>query len=244
MPTAEDLLARVSSNSTDSADDDNRFVISEDLRTITIPSGQDILGVMWDLDVRRVWFTLPRECDGTDLSDFVPYVNYVNALGESGFHRSNDLTVDEDLLTFSWIVGRRACAKDGTVTFSVALKKFDDDGETSLKEFNTTTTTMRVLQGLDSTGSDTAEKYVDEIAMFIRTLFVEQVPVMKMMTLADQVQTYQQLPTRNNTVGQVRNVAESGRNYVWTGSAWDDLGGMDAFTVSAATDAQIDALFA
>ena len=244
MPTAEEILARITANSTDSSDPVNRFTVSEDLRTISVPSGQDIIGVVGDTDVRRIWFSLPQECDGTDLSDFTPYVKYVNAQNETGMYMATDMTAEDDVLTFSWIVNQRVCVKDGTVQFSVMLAKYDTDGSTVLKEFNTVPATGVVKVGLSSAPVDTARIYVDELMLFIDNLLTNRIKTSKFMTVADSVQTFQNLPTTGNTVGQVRNVAESGRNYVWTGTAWDDLGGMDAFTVSAATDAQIDALFA
>lgn len=40
------------------------------------------------------------------------------------------------------------------------------------------------------------------------------------------VATVADLPASGNAVGDMYNVAESGRNYVWDGSAWDDCGGV------------------
>ena len=41
----------------------------------------------------------------------------------------------------------------------------------------------------------------------------------------DSVATFGDLPTTGNTVGDVRNVLDTDDNYVWTGTAWDPLGG-------------------
>ena len=43
-------------------------------------------------------------------------------------------------------------------------------------------------------------------------------------------------------VGDVWDVTENGKNFAWNGTEWDDLGG--TFEIEAATDADIDALFA
>lgn len=40
------------------------------------------------------------------------------------------------------------------------------------------------------------------------------------------VATYGDLPSSNNEVGDVYNVLDTGKNYAWDGSAWDDLGGL------------------
>ena len=40
------------------------------------------------------------------------------------------------------------------------------------------------------------------------------------------VATYGDLPATDNEVGDVWNVIDTGKNYAWSGSAWDDLGGI------------------
>lgn len=40
------------------------------------------------------------------------------------------------------------------------------------------------------------------------------------------VATYANLPATGNEVGDVYNVDDTGKNYAWSGSAWDDLGGI------------------
>lgn len=40
------------------------------------------------------------------------------------------------------------------------------------------------------------------------------------------VATYANLPATGNEVGDVWNVIDTGKNYAWSGSAWDDLGGI------------------
>lgn len=56
------------------------------------------------------------------------------------------------------------------------------------------------------------------------------------------VATETALPTENLEVGFVYNVEDTGMNYAWTGTEWDALG--QAFTITAITTEQIDALFA
>lgn len=48
------------------------------------------------------------------------------------------------------------------------------------------------------------------------------------------------LPTENNTVGDVWNVEATDMNYGWTGEAWDPLG--QPFKIDAITNAEIDAI--
>lgn len=59
------------------------------------------------------------------------------------------------------------------------------------------------------------------------------------------VANYAALPTLGalgaNDPAPVYDCADTGKNYAWNGTAWDDLGG--TFSLDVATDAQIDALF-
>lgn len=52
------------------------------------------------------------------------------------------------------------------------------------------------------------------------------------------VATVANLPSSENTAGDVYNVEDTGMNYAWTGTAWDALGGM--FEISAITNDEID----
>lgn len=50
------------------------------------------------------------------------------------------------------------------------------------------------------------------------------------------------LPATGNTAGDVYNVETDGKNYAWTGTAWDDLGG--TFTINSISNADIDTIMA
>lgn len=51
------------------------------------------------------------------------------------------------------------------------------------------------------------------------------------------VANYASLPKTGLTVGDVYNVEDTGKNYAWTGSVWDDLGGIfDTSSLVAKTD--------
>ena len=49
-----------------------------------------------------------------------------------------------------------------------------------------------------------------------------------------------ELPTSGNTAGDVWNVEETGMNYAWDGSNWDNLGTI----LEVATETEVDAIFA
>ena len=128
------------------------IVIDDNLRTMTIPTDIVLLGVESDDDVNKIAFQMPKEYCGIDLSTFQARINYMNANGEGDVYIAEDLEVDGDdpsLMTFTWIVGRTACAYKGYTQFIVCLKKFDNNSNV-LQEFNTTVYKLPVLQGLET----------------------------------------------------------------------------------------------
>lgn len=126
------------------------IVINDDLRTMHIPSSIAILGVESDDDVNKIPFTMPKEYCGFDLSEFEARINYMNPNGTGDLYIVDDLAVDGDNMTFTWLVGRNACAYKGNTKFIVCLKKFDDD-QNVVQEFNTTVYNLPVLEGLETT---------------------------------------------------------------------------------------------
>lgn len=130
--------------------------IDNDLRTITIPSGLQIVGVESDEDVRRLNFQMPKQYGEVDLSEFDIRVNFVNANNSGDVYAVTDKAVSGDNITFSWLVGRNALAYRGNIRFIVCLKKTDAEGVIQ-QEFNTTIAQLTVLEGLETTEAVVAE---------------------------------------------------------------------------------------
>ena len=141
MATLNELLGEVSAV-------DKTLVISNDFRTINIPSSVPNLGVEYDDDVLRLEFKMPRYVSDTDLSAFAIRINYLNSKGESDVYTVSDKLVGSDYITFSWLVGPTATRYKGNTKFIVCAKTILADG-TIDKEFNTTIATLPVLEGLE-----------------------------------------------------------------------------------------------
>ena len=137
-------------------EEEELFVIDNELRTITIPSNIQNVGVESDEDVRRLRFQMPKQYGEVDLSAFDVRVNYLNANKEGDVYVVTDKEVSGDHMTFSWLLSRNAMAYKGTIRFIVCLKKTDDQGVTQ-QEFNTTIAQLTVLEGLETT-----EKMIQE----------------------------------------------------------------------------------
>lgn len=143
MATAEELLA-----SGGAIDESRVLVIDNDFRTIAIPEDFGVFGVESDDDMLRVYFRGPRFYCDIDLSTFSARVNIKNADGEVDLYEVDDLVADDNSVTFSWLVGRFAVKSKGAVTFALCFRELADDG-TVLREFNTTTATGKILEGLE-----------------------------------------------------------------------------------------------
>lgn len=138
------------------AESEEILIIDNDLRTITIPSSLQIVGVESDEDVRRLNFQMPKQYGGVDLSEFNIRINFMNANNSGDVYAVTDKAVSGDNITFSWLVGRNALAYRGNIRFIVCLKKTDAEGVVQ-QEFNTTIAQLTVLEGLETTEAVVAE---------------------------------------------------------------------------------------
>lgn len=141
MATAEELLAMNT--------EDEILVADLNTRVISIPATLRVLGVESDDDVKRLHFSVPRHYGETDLSEFVVNINFENARGGGDLYPVDDLAADGENLTFSWLVDRSAFEYEGDVNFSICMKKYDENGIV-IKELNTTTASLPVLPGLET----------------------------------------------------------------------------------------------
>lgn len=148
----EEALAQADTYSVD----EGICTIDNDLRTITIPSGLQTVGVESDEDVRWLNFQMPKQYGEVDLSEFNIRINFLNANNSGDVYAVTDKAVSGDNITFSWLVGRNALAYRGNIRFIVCLKKADAEGVVQ-QEFNTTVAQLTVLEGLETTEAVVAE---------------------------------------------------------------------------------------
>lgn len=162
MATADELLGGASTI-------DKTLVISNDFRTINIPSSVPTIGVEYDDDVLRLDFKMPRYVSDTDLSTFAIRINYINSQGESDVYTVSDAKVYSQYITFSWLVGPTATRYKGNTKFIVCAKTLKSDG-TIDREFNTTIATLPVLEGLE-VDEGVVTEYSDIIEQWRQELF-------------------------------------------------------------------------
>ena len=145
MATAEQVLAMMEMN----AIEHPYCIIDADSRKITVPDEYKLLGVESDENVERVYFKCPKIVgDGIDLSTLGLRINYQNANSQKDSYPVDELTVENEFITFSWLLSRKAVAYKGTVKFIVCAVRTGDDGMVS-NEWNTTLASAEVLEGLE-----------------------------------------------------------------------------------------------
>lgn len=148
MITADELLAAAFTGES--------LIVDVANRKIHIPDSITHLGVESDEDVMKLLFDLPRFYGDIDLSEFEININYKNAKGGGDVFKVEDIVVGEELISFSWLIGRFATAYAGNVKFSVCLKKYDTGESDGIgQEFNTQPEELPVLTGLETGGGFT-----------------------------------------------------------------------------------------
>lgn len=71
-------------------------------------------------------------------------------------------------------------------------------------------------------------------------LYARKSDIASMYKYKGSVATVSDLPSSDNTTGDVYNVESTGMNYAWNGTAWDALG--ESFQITAITNAELDAV--
>lgn len=148
MATAEQVLAMMEMNAIVGVEHPY-CIIDANSRKITVPDEYKLLGVESDENVERIYFKCPKIVgDGIDLSTLGLRINYQNANSQKDSYPVDDLTVENEFITFSWLLSRKAVAYKGTVKFIVCAVRIGDNAEIS-NEWNTTLASAEVLEGLE-----------------------------------------------------------------------------------------------
>lgn len=144
--TAEELLATMTEPL---PEDDGYCTIDPETRVITIPPEYQLLGVESDEKSERIYFKCPKIVgDNIDLTTLALRVNFRNAGQVVDQYLVDDVAVDGDNITFSWLLSRRVTQYEGDVNFIVCAVRVS--GETITNEWNTTLATAQVLEGLEA----------------------------------------------------------------------------------------------
>lgn len=135
--------------------------INPDTRTIYIPDEYSVIGVEGDSRVERLWFRCPKIVgDNIDLSQHTLVIGYRNNVGHYDRYECEDVTVDGDDITFSWLMGPYAFEEDGTVTnadgvvtFAIRAQMESENPGVMVTVWNTTLATLTIRGGMDYSNS-------------------------------------------------------------------------------------------
>ena len=129
--------------------------IDPDTRTIAVPEQCRFLGACYDKCVERLKFRCPKIVgDNKDLSQgFVLFINYINAFGGPDAHKIDDMQVDGEYITFSWMLEENVTAYSGKVKFAFCgIVPGDNQGDPDKSRWGTTINEdCSVLDGLKCT---------------------------------------------------------------------------------------------
>lgn len=155
MATALDLLMSAKEDVNLLSEKSDICTIDAKTRIIFVPSTIVVGGVQSDKNAERIKFSCPKIVgDNLDLSKFSVRINFEN-VSSVDFNVSikdqyicDDVAVDGENVTFSWLIGRNAARYMGTVRFIVCAVKTDSDSNISV-EWNTTIAEVPVLEGIE-----------------------------------------------------------------------------------------------
>ena len=164
MPTTEELLEQLEA---EAQSETPVCIIDPDTRTITVPPEYQLLGVENDKRVERLYFQGPKIVgDNQNLTqDYQLFVNYQNANGDPDAYKINDMQVDGDNITFSWLLEENVTKYRGNIQFAFgAIIPGDAPEDPDKNRWNTTINTdCTCLIGLKST-QQVAESNPDALA--------------------------------------------------------------------------------
>lgn len=155
MATALDLLMSAKEDVNFLSEESDICTIDDKTRAIFVPSTIVVCGVQSDKNAERIKFSCPKIVgDNLDLSKFSVRINFEN-VSSVDFNVSikdqyicDDVAVDGENVTFSWLIGRNAARYMGTVRFIVCAVKTDSDSNISV-EWNTAIAEVPVLEGIE-----------------------------------------------------------------------------------------------
>lgn len=153
--TVDEMLNEMESEQISVQSDTPVCIIDPETRTIIVPPEYQLFGVENDKRVERIYFQCPKIVgDNQDLSrDYQLFMNYQNANGDPDAYHIDDMTVDGDNITFSWLLGENVTKYRGDIQFAFgAIKPGDQADDPDKNRWNTTINTdCTCLIGLKST---------------------------------------------------------------------------------------------
>ena len=139
------------------------IIINSNTRQFSVPGSDLVFGVVADSDAERKHFQCPRYVgDGLDLASCFIRINYRNANGKEDFYLVDDMVIDGDNITFSWLLSPKVTEYRGQVKFVLCAV-----GPDLKLKWHTTQGTGQVMDGLEPDNSHVESQTADVVARLI-----------------------------------------------------------------------------
>ena len=155
-------------------DSDSRFVINSTTRVISTTSDKLEL-IQGDHQSERITFEIPKIVEGHDMSlcDRIE-IHYINidkrtSATSRDVYIADDVAIDGDKLTFSWLISGNATKYYGRLNFIILFECLDPDGNYTYKWNTEICKLLTIGEGISNTSaviedhSDILEKFRNEI---------------------------------------------------------------------------------
>ena len=152
------------------------ITVNSNTRYFNVPGADLVFGVVADSDAERKYFQCPRYVgDNLDLASCFIRINYRNANGKDDFYLVDDMAIDGDNITFSWLLSPKVTEYRGQVKFVMCAV-----GPDLKLKWHTTQGTGQVMEGLEPDNSHVESQTADVVAQLIsmveaQTFAVEKV---------------------------------------------------------------------
>lgn len=143
------------------------ITIDSKTRQVFVPESQRLFGVESDQDSERKYFRCKKVVGhGVDLSEQQVRINFQNANQEKDQYIVDDVVVDGDYVTFSWLLSRKVTEFRGEVKFIVCAINANTDGRKTV-EWNTAIAYGEVIEGFEVDAPQPNENELDVIYQLI-----------------------------------------------------------------------------
>lgn len=189
--------------------EESHIIIGSD-RVITVPSSLQRIGVEHDHDIETVTFECPRYWDEHDLSTMAIYINYVLSSGYADSYPVDNVTVQEDIILFTWTISRNVTQVKGNIKFLACAKKVDGEGNETLHWNSELCEDMYVSKGLE-TAPQITEDYPDLITeLLLRVKSIQDINIQagEMQDILDETKAVAVIAE------EAKNVATDEANYI------------------------------
>jgi hypothetical protein len=127
-------------------------------KSLIVPNSTKHIAVQYDHDVNTVRFELARVWGEIDLSTMDIYVNCVLPNGKTIPFRCTNVTFDDDLVKFDWVITEDVTWLHGSIIVLVCAKAADDDGTVTNRWHSKPNNELYISEGIACAGLDVDRK--------------------------------------------------------------------------------------